>query len=58
MPAFVVKDGKGYRGIVEKPLIVSCDEDIPVAAKKVIDIFERYIKKYPDQWYNFTPFRK
>jgi len=53
--AFVVKDGNGYRGIVEPPLVVTDDGEDIEALKMVVDSLERHIVKYPDQWYNFTP---
>lgn len=57
LPAFVVKEKKGYRGIVEEPIVINNDNEIPSALNKVVDIFELYIKKYPDQWYNFKPIK-
>lgn len=54
VPAFVVKEKNGYRGIVEKPLIISNESDMQPVISSVVDIFEQYIKKYPDQWYNFV----
>ena len=53
--AFVVKDGNGYRGIIESPMVVNEENDEADVLKKVIRILERNIVKYPDQWYNFTP---
>jgi lauroyl/myristoyl acyltransferase len=53
--AFVVREGDGYKGIVEKPLVVGEELEEAVVLAKVIRSLERYIVKYPDQWYNFTP---
>lgn len=51
--SFVVKEKSGYRGIVEKPLTVKAKNDESELLKKVVKIFERYIVKYADQWYDF-----
>ena len=53
--AFVVREGEGYKGIIEKPLLVEEEGREPDALMSVVKILERYIIKYPDQWYNFTP---
>lgn len=55
VPAFVVRDGSGYRAIAERPIYFDRDKDTPEAvASRVIAVFERYIRTYPDQWYNFV----
>ncbi len=53
--AFVVKDGDGYRGIVEKPLVVKHEQEEVDVLGKAVQSLEQQIVKYPDQWYNFTP---
>lgn len=53
--AFVVREKKTYKGIVEKPLIVRNEDEECEIIKKVVKILEEHIIKYPDQWYNFTP---
>ncbi len=53
--AFVVKEGKGYRGIVEEPFVVTDEEEEDEAIGRVVKMLEKYIMVYPDQWYNFTP---
>lgn len=57
MPAFVVREEGGYRAIAEKPIYFNKDaDDTPESvALQVIKVFEQYIRKYPDQWYNFVP---
>ena len=52
--AFVVSENGGYRGIIEKPFIVTTEKKEDESLKKVVRILEEYIAKYPDQWYNFT----
>jgi len=53
--AFVVREGHGYKGIIEKPLLVSDEKEENEALKKTVKILEKYIIMYPDQWYNFRP---
>jgi KDO2-lipid IV(A) lauroyltransferase len=53
--AFVVREKNGYRGIVKGPFQVTSEGKEGDVLKKVIDILEGYIIKYPDQWYNFVP---
>lgn len=53
--AFVVKEKDVYKGIIEKPFIVTHEDEECATLKKVVKIFEKYIMLYPDQWYNFTP---
>ncbi|MEK6599849.1 MAG: hypothetical protein AABY52_05860 [Deltaproteobacteria bacterium] len=55
LPAFVVKDGNGYRVIVEKPVIIeNGEENTEQYAQDIITLFENRIREYPDQWYNFV----
>jgi lauroyl/myristoyl acyltransferase len=53
LPAFVVRDGGTYRGIVEPPIVVERDDFAPYAAR-VGEALERVIRRCPDQWYNFV----
>jgi len=53
--AFVVKEKNVYKGIIERPLIVTHEDEEYETLKKVVKIFEKYIILYFDQWYNFTP---
>ena len=52
LPAFVVRDGGTYRGIVEPPFVVTEDDFAPYAAR-ISRALERVIRRCPDQWYNF-----
>jgi len=63
LPVFVVmEESRKYRGIIETPIYFSAvlREDreavIRKGMEKLIKIFEEYIDKYPDQWYNFYSF--
>jgi lauroyl/myristoyl acyltransferase len=61
LPAFVVRvpDGR-YRAIVEDPLEIESGGDRDAALRRNLEryvaILERYVRKYPDQWYCFYPF--
>lgn len=56
MPAFVVRESYGYRAVAEELIYYDRargDTDERVAAS-VLSVFERYIRQYADQWYNFV----
>lgn len=53
LPAFVVRDGGTYRGIVEPPFVVTQEDFAPYAAR-VSGALEGVIRRCPDQWYNFA----
>ena len=60
LPVFVVMErNRKYRGIIEPPIYFnpSSRENretvIREGMERLIKIFEAYIEKYPDQWYNF-----
>ena len=65
LPVFVVMEkGRKYRGIIEAPIYFRAgsrenrDEVIRTGMEKLIKIFEYYIFRYPDQWYNFYDYWK
>jgi len=51
--AFVIKDNGEYKGIVEKHFIVQREDRDEAMGEKVVRIFEKYVVKYADQWYDF-----
>lgn len=60
LPVFVVLEGnRKYRGIIVPPVYFNDssrgDREVIIreGMEKLIQIFEAYIEKYPDQWYNF-----
>ena len=53
--AFVVRDGQGYKAIIEHPITVTSKENEYETLRKVVNIIEKYVRIYPDQWYNFVP---
>ncbi len=57
MPGFVVKEKSGYMAKVEESIYVKgrTAEEMESAARKTMEVFEDYIRRYPDQWYNFIP---
>ena len=62
LPVFVVLKGGKYWGIIEKPIYFQSpsrqerEQGIKQGMEELARVFERYIKKYPDQWYNFYPY--
>ncbi|PJB32421.1 MAG: hypothetical protein CO109_04745 [Deltaproteobacteria bacterium CG_4_9_14_3_um_filter_65_9] len=54
LPAFIVRDGNIYRGVVDPPLSMDGLDDVS-GARMVSESFERMIRTCPDQWYNFYP---
>ncbi|HEY5191240.1 MAG TPA: lysophospholipid acyltransferase family protein, partial [Candidatus Deferrimicrobium sp.] len=54
IPAFIVRDGSVYRGVVDPPFSMKESED-ESGARRVSESLERMIRIYPDQWYNFAP---
>ena len=54
LPAFIVREGNMYRGVVDPPFSMEESED-ESGARRVSESLERIIRACPDQWYNFTP---
>lgn len=58
LPAFVVYERGRYRTVLEEPIYVekargTQRQALRGATEKILQVFERYISQYPDQWYNF-----
>ena len=60
LPVFVVMEAnRKYRGIIEKPIYFDGsrrgerERVIREGVEKIARVFEDYIRRYPDQWYNF-----
>ena len=56
IPSFVLKQQDGrYVGVLEEAIHLSqngnLDDDIEENLGKTARIFEKYIRRYPDQWY-------
>lgn len=65
LPVFVVMEkSRKYRGIIEAPITFDADsreereEVIRKGMEKLVKIYEDYIGRYPDQWYNFFDYWK
>ncbi len=63
LPAFVVlKEDDRYVPIVEEPIYVertgNRENDIRALTLRMARVIEKYIRRYPDQWYMFYPFWK
>jgi len=63
LPVFVVMEkNRKYRGIIEKPIYFDGsrrgerEEVIREGMEGIARVFEEYIRRYPDQWYNFYPY--
>jgi lauroyl/myristoyl acyltransferase len=60
LPAFCIRDRKdAYVAIGDKPLFLTPSEDheadVRGAMEHILASFERYIKRYPDQWHVLEP---
>jgi Kdo2-lipid IVA lauroyltransferase/acyltransferase len=58
IPVFVPLERGRYTTIMEEPLYFSAGragktEALREGTNRLLRVFERYIRKYPDQWYNF-----
>lgn len=56
VPAFLVREGIGkHRLIVEDPIDVvrtgNQEADVVATTQKCVDILEKYVRKYPSQWF-------
>lgn len=61
IPAFVVLEQGRYTTLMEEPIFFrgrhgQHAEAIRAGMEQVLAVFERYIRAYPDQWYNFYDF--
>jgi len=57
-PVFVPREGSRYATIMEEPVWFSGGHGshkqvIEEGTARILRVFERYIRAYPDQWYNF-----
>jgi KDO2-lipid IV(A) lauroyltransferase len=65
LPVFVVMEkSRKYRGIIEAPIYFDGssreerEKTLREGMEKLVKIFEDYIVRYPDQWYNFFDYWK
>lgn len=56
LPVFMVRERNGrYQGFIEPPLPMSLTPEEGLAGETLrgfVNHLERYIRRYPDQWYN------
>lgn len=56
LPVFMLRSPKGrYQGYIEPPLAMGPATEETMATEALgqfVGLFERYIRRYPDQWYN------
>ena len=58
IPVFVPLEGERYAAVMEEPIYFRGErgkrgEVIMEGTRQIVAVFERYIRAYPDQWYNF-----
>ncbi len=62
VPGFLVREGKSYRFILEKPIFPPQTADHEQAQRELtqacLEAMARYIRQYPTQWYMFQEFWK
>ncbi len=61
IPVFVPLEGNRYSTLMEEPIhFRGGHKDNAVAIRggveQLVAVFEKYIRRYPDQWYNFFPY--
>jgi Kdo2-lipid IVA lauroyltransferase/acyltransferase len=58
IPVFVPLEGGRYAAVMEQPVFFQADHSerdrvVREGTQQIVRVFERYIRAYPDQWYNF-----
>ena len=61
LPCFVVREGRGYRAMIEPPIDLeptggASRDDFQVPVQEIARRFQRRICRHLDQWYVFFPF--
>jgi KDO2-lipid IV(A) lauroyltransferase len=61
IPVFVVLEKGHYATVMEQPIFIQGrhghnNDAVLSGMAAVLSVFELYIRRYPDQWYNFFPF--
>jgi len=61
IPVFVLLEGGHYATVMEEPIFFKGGHGehgsaIRSGMEKLVSVFERYIREYPDQWYNYYDF--
>lgn len=63
IPVFVPQEGDRYATLMEEPIYFAGErgqhaQTIHAGMQRLASVFEDYIRRYPDQWYNFFDFWK
>jgi len=61
IPVFVPLEGERYSTYMEEPIYFAGKHGehaavIREGTQRLLRVFEQYIRRYPDQWYNFFPY--
>jgi len=57
IPTFLIREDKFfYRLIFEEPIAIAVNSDEESVMKIYIEVLEKYIRKYPRQWYMFSKY--
>jgi KDO2-lipid IV(A) lauroyltransferase len=60
LPSFILREGDRYRIVIEDPLPVvrggEHEADLRANVERFVAILEKYVRRYPTQWYCFYPF--
>lgn len=61
IPVFVPLEGSRYATLMDEPIYFSAGhgrhaQAVGSGMQRIAAVFERYIRRYPDQWYNFYDF--
>lgn len=51
VPVFIIREGKEHRIIVESPIKMDKTKDIKTNTQLMVQPLERYVRKYPEQWW-------
>jgi KDO2-lipid IV(A) lauroyltransferase len=62
IPIFILQEEKGYRFLVEDPVPMqetgNREEDMRENLTRVTSVLEGYLRRYPDQWFNYVSYWK
>jgi KDO2-lipid IV(A) lauroyltransferase len=60
LPSFILREGDRYRIVIEDPIEIARggnhEADLHGNVERFVRILERYVRRYPTQWYCFYPF--
>jgi KDO2-lipid IV(A) lauroyltransferase len=56
LPVFTLREGEGYRVCIEAPIRVETEGEEAAAMRRLVAIFEGYVRRHPEQWLMVRPF--